>query len=155
MADYVDLGGECQAIVRFVRGILLQVGCPGEAKAVVVWTDPNIENGTKVLEAPHGTFTLHGRRKTVDGKLWYISLADRDPVSVGSRFTPDDMGMNNFEACLRFAHAGVTKYYGGGAGVYDSHEEVIHAFHALVWHSFDYEGSTLYYVIQEIVQRYR
>ncbi|MBS1824893.1 MAG: hypothetical protein JST93_06205 [Acidobacteria bacterium] len=155
MADYMDLGGECQAIVRFVRGILLQVGCPGKAEAVVVWADPNVESGTKALEAPHGTLTLHGRRKQVNGVNWYISLADRDPVSVGSKFTPDEMGMNNFEACLRFTHSGTTKYYGGGAGIYDSHDEVIHAFHALVWHSFDYEGSTLYYVIQEIVQRYR
>ncbi|MFN7935041.1 MAG: hypothetical protein U0R19_17055 [Bryobacteraceae bacterium] len=155
MADYLDLGGECQAIVRFVRGILLQVGCPGKAEAVVVWADPNVENGAKALEAPHGTLTLHGRRKQVNGVNWFISLADRDPVSVGTKFTPDDIGMNTFEACLRFTHAGVRKYYGGGAGVYDSHDEVIQAFYALVWHSLEYEGNTLYYVIQEIVQRYR
>jgi hypothetical protein len=156
MADNIDKSGECQAIVRFVRGLLMQVGCPGDAKTYLVWSDPTVSNGTKVLEAPYPKRTLHDRKKKVNGVTWYAALADRDPVAVGTTFTSDDMGMNTFEACLRFSHGGVTKYYGGGAGVYDSHEEVIHAFHALVWFSYEFDdvGNTLF-KIEEIVQRYR
>ena len=156
MADAVDKSGECQAIVRFVRGLLKQVGCPGVAKTYVVWSDPLVDNGKKVLEGEYPRTTLHNRRKTVKGVIWTAALADRDPVAVDTVFTPDDMGMNTFEACLRFSHGGTTKYYGGGAGVYDSYEEVIHAFSALVWFSWETDdvGNTLYR-IQEIVQRYR
>jgi hypothetical protein len=155
MAEFVDKSGECQAIVRFVRGLLKQVGCPGEAKTYVVWSDPNVDAGNTVLEAEYPRKTLHDRRKTVEGVVWTAALADRDPVAVGTVFTPDTMGMNTFEACLRFRHDGTTKYYGGGAGVYDTYEKVIHAFHALVWFSWEYDdvGNTNYR-IQEIVRRY-
>jgi hypothetical protein len=156
MAEFTDKSGECQAIVRFVRGLLKQVGCPGEAKTYVVWSDPNVNNGNTVLEAEYPKRTLHDRNKRVNGVVWSAALADRDPVAVDTVFTPDTMGMNTFEACLRFRHGGSTKYYGGGAGIYDSHEEVIHAFFALVWFSWETDavGNTNYR-IQEIVQRYR
>jgi hypothetical protein len=155
MADSVGKSGECQAIVRFVRGVLKQVGCPGEAKTYVVWTDPNVDGGRTVLEAEYPRRTLHDRNKTVGGVVWVAALADRDPVAVGTLFTPDTMGMNTFEACLRFRHDGTTKYYGGGAGVYDSYEKVIHAFHALVWFTWEIDGvGNTNYRIQEIVQRY-
>ena len=155
MADAVDKSGECQAIVRFVRGLLKQVGCPGEAKTYLVWADPNVNGGNTVLEAEYPRTTLHDRSKRVAGVEWLAALADRDPVAVDTVFTPDTMGMNNFEACLRFRHDGRTKYYGGGAGVYDTHEEVIHAFTALVWFSIepDAVGNTNYR-IREIVRRY-
>jgi hypothetical protein len=156
MAEFADKSGECQAIVRLVRGVLKQVGCPGEAKTYVVWSDPNVNNGNTVLEAEYPKRTLHDRDKTVNGVVWSAALADRDPIAVDTVFTPDTMGMNTFEACLRFAHGGSTKYYGGGAGIYDSYEEVIHAFFALVWFSWETDavGNTNYR-IQEIVQRYR
>jgi hypothetical protein len=156
MAEFTSKSGECQAIVRFVRGVLKQVGCPGSAKTYVVWSDPNVSNGQKVLEAEYPRRTLHDRNKKVNGVVWSAALADRDPVAVDTVFTPDTMGMNTFEACLRFEHGGTTKYYGGGAGIYDSHEEVIHAFYALVWFSWETDavGNTNYR-IQEIVQRYR
>lgn len=155
MADYLDISGECQAIVRFVRGVLHQVGCPGEAETMVVWADPDIERGARVLQRPGTPITLHRHKKQVNGIWWRPGLADRDPVSVGSKFTTDEMGINMYEACLRFTHGGETKYYGGGAGVYDSHDEVIGAFYALVWYSLDYQGNTMYFHIREIVRRYR
>ncbi|MBL8178403.1 MAG: hypothetical protein JNK48_27260 [Bryobacterales bacterium] len=155
MADYSDLSGECQAIVRFVRGVLHQVGCPGTAQPVVVWADPDIRNGRRVLVKEGTPITLHNHRKTVNGVTWYVSLADRDPVSVGTVFKYDDIGMNTYEACLRFTHGGVTKYYGGGADTFDSPEEVITAFFALVWYSIEYVGNVMHFKIQEIVRRYR
>ncbi|MCP5158334.1 MAG: hypothetical protein H6975_02780 [Gammaproteobacteria bacterium] len=155
MADYISSYGECQAIVRFVRGVIKQVGCPGEAKAVVVWTDPDVDSGKTVLEKDFPATTLHNKKKKVGAKTWYAALADSDPGVVGALLKPDAVGMNNFEACLKFTHNGVTKYYGGGAGVYDSKDEVIHAFHSLVWFSVEYDsaGNALYR-IEEIVERY-
>jgi hypothetical protein len=155
--DYLTYYAECQAIVRFVRGILKQVGCPGEAKPVVVWADPDVSGGATALEQElEKGGGLNGKRKKVGSKTWYAALADRDPVAVGRVFTPANMGMNNFEACLRFTHGGVTKYYGGGAGAFDSPQEVIKAFQALVWLSVEYDSSgNANYRIEEIVQRYR
>jgi hypothetical protein len=153
IADHLPQVAECQAIVRFVRAVIRQVGCPGQAKAVVVWSDPDVGGGATVLEADFGATTLHDRKKTVGGKSWYPALIDRDPVGPGSRFPT---GMNMYEACLKFEHGGVMKYYGGGAGIYDSKDEVIMAFHALVWMSYDVDaaGDTVY-VVEEIVRRYR
>jgi hypothetical protein len=67
------------------------------------------------------------------------------------------MGLNNFEACLRFEHGGVKRYYGGGAGVYDSPDEVLLAFQALAWVSFGHtaptgsEGAR----VEKVVKRWR
>ena len=156
MADFADQSGECQAIVRFVRGIIRQVGCPGDARTYIVWADPDVDNGKTVLEGEWGMPTLHLRKKMVDGLQWHAALADRDPIAVGTMFTPDEMGFNNFEACLRFSHGGITKYYGGGAGVYDTHEEVIHAFAALVWYSKHPDDvGNVDGRVEEIVWRYR
>ena len=49
---------------------------------------------------------------------------------------------NNFEACLRFEHAGVKRYYGGGAGTYESADEVLLAFYALCWVTFGHKAPT-------------
>lgn len=155
MADYMSSSGECQAIVRLVRGVIKQVGCPGEAKNVVIWADPDVDGGKTVLEKEFPATTLHDKKKTVGAKTWYPALADSDPGLVGTLFKSDAIGMNTYEACLKFTHNKVTKYYGGGAGVYDSKDEVIHAFQALVWYSVEYDsaGNGLYR-IEEVVQRY-
>lgn len=157
MADYVAETGECQAIVRFVRGVIKQVGCPGDAKVMMVWSDPNVNNGNTVIEQEMGA-GLASVEKMVSGKKWYAALAD-SPVSVGKTYSMDEkdadyVGMNNFEACLKFTHNGVSKYYGGGAGVYDTKEQVIHAFTALVWYSVKTTGGVSRYKIEQIVKRY-
>lgn len=157
MADFIPQTGECQAIVRFVRGVIKQVGCPGEAVTVVVWSDPNVDGGRKALESEWGKGGgLSGVKKVVDGETWYAALADRNPIRNGQTFRPKQIGLNNFEACLRFEHNGVKKYYGGGAGVYDSPQEVLSAFYALVWVTFDVNAAGNDIItIREIVRRYR
>jgi len=154
---YIEKYAECQAIVRYVRGVLKQVGCPGDATPVVVWADPDIDGGATALEKEIGQGGgLNGKKKKVGNEIWYAALADTDPEEVGKLFSPDVMGMNNFEACLKFTHGGVTKYYGGGAGAYDSPAEVIQAFFALVWTTAENDSSgNTNYRIQEIVHRYR
>src|SRR5205807_2197114 len=117
MADHMSATGECQAIVRFVRNVIKQVGCPGKTDAVVVWADPDKHEGREVLEAPLGAGGLNGRKKSVNGQTWYAALSDT-PVTEGYRFHEGRVGLNNFEACLRFTHKKKTKYYGGGAGAF-------------------------------------
>lgn len=153
MADYMEKSGECQAIVRFVQGIIHQIGCPGTAEFVVVWADPDINKGRKALEGLGG---LAGRSKMGrNGKVWYASLAAGDPEAVGKVFTPDELELNNFEACLKFTHGDVMKYYAGGAGTFDSKEEVINVFTALVWWSAEFDPSgNVKYRVEEIVHYY-
>jgi len=157
IADYITDYAECQAIVRFVRGVIKQVGCPGQAETIVIWADPDVQGGAKALEHDWETGGgLNGKTKVVGHNVWYAALLDRDPVAVGHVFSNDEMGFNNFEACLKFTADGVTKNYGGGAGVYDSAQQVIRAFFALAWISPVYDSSgNVKYRIEKIVRRYR
>jgi len=157
MADHMSATGECQAIVRFVRGLLRQVNCPGDAKTVVVWADPEVEDGKKALEREHGKGGgLRGSRKRQDdGTWWYGCLVDKDPIKEGQVFKSGEIGLNNFEACLRFDHGGKVKYYGGGAGVFDKAEDVLNAFYALCWVSMDTgEDGNDIVTIRKIVRRF-
>ncbi|WP_394849796.1 hypothetical protein LZC95_20355 [Pendulispora brunnea] len=159
LADHIGEGAECQAICRFVRALLYQVGCPGKFEIVVVYADPGKENGTKALEddwtddAPAG---LESKWKRVDGDVWYAVLVD-NPVEVGKVYDYGEVGPNNFEACLKVTAPGPsgkkeTKYYGGGAGTYDDKDSVLRrCFWGLCWITRE-RGK---YRVQQIVTRYK
>jgi len=161
MADYVEETGECQAIVRLVRAILRQLGVPGEARALVVWADPEVEQGKKAISAFWDDDPGAGlsRVKNVNGKRWVAALSD-GPVEVGKEYPASHSmmpggktspGMNRYEACLEFTHEGVTRQYGGGAGVFTKREDVLRAFWGLVWVSgLPNEG----FRVEEIVTTY-
>lgn len=157
ICDYINKYAECQAIVRWGRGIIKQIGCPGEAKAVVIWADPDRNHGGEVLEAPLGTPTLHNHAtKKIRGHDCHVALAAADSVSVGTEFDTDASVMNMYEACLKFTYAGKTKYYGGGAGVYNNKEEVIKGFKALVWYRAIVRPSGVVKLrVEEVVHVYR
>ena len=135
-ADYFTEEAECQAIIRFMRAVMMQVGCPGTMSIMVVWADPS--NNAKVMEGDWdaGAGGLAGITKVVNGKTWSATLVDKDPVKAGQLFDLGAIGLNNFEACLKLTAGGKTVYYGGGAGDYDTKEDVITAFEALCWVSF-------------------
>ena len=66
------------------------------------------------------------------------------------------MGLNRYEACLRFNQGGTTKFYGGGAGAYSSQDEVLTAFYALVWVTIVRDSSgNKQAKVQEVVRRWR
>jgi hypothetical protein len=97
--------------------------------------------------------------RVVGGKVQRAALVD-GPVAVGKKFArshshmPDGSispGLNRYEACLLFDAEGETKYYGGGAGVFASKDEVIRAFWGLVWCEFQPDGG---YIVREIVKKY-
>lgn len=158
MADYASEYGECQAIVRIVRGCLRQLGVPGEAKIYVVWSEPPAGAAQEAdWEVNRGAGL--DTTKVVGGKTWGAALVD-GPVVQGKEYPPSHQpmpgggvspGLNRYEACLRFTADGVTKYYGGGAGVFASKDEVIKAFWGLIWVSWTSSGG---YKVEEIVKRY-
>jgi hypothetical protein len=160
MSDYVDESGECQAIVRLVRGVLRQLGVPGEARVVVVWGDPEVDGGKKALSAYLDENPNAGldRTKIVNGRTWLATLVD-GPVEAGKLYPPSHTpqrggpspGFNRYEACLEFTHGGETRDYGGGAGEFASRDEVLHAFWGLVWVS---EGPRHGFRVEEIVAKY-
>ncbi|MCK6586915.1 MAG: hypothetical protein L6Q76_04950 [Polyangiaceae bacterium] len=137
IADWMKYYAECQAIVRFVLAVIKQVGCSGDAELVTVWAEPHVDGGKTAIEKVNGS-GLRNYSKTEGEETWYAALVDKKPVlkHIYQRIDnnkPNYIGLNSFEACLRLSHAGVTKYYGGGAGTYDSADEVLKAFHALCW----------------------
>lgn len=163
LADWLQYLAECQAICRFVSAVIKQIGCPGAAEVIVVWADPDVDDGKTALEASweSGGGLANKPTRLIRGDPCNATLVDRH-VEEGVEFPIDKesdanyVGCNNFEACLRFEHGGVKKYYGGGAGVYKSAQEVLTAFHALVWISVraNMQGQRFARVAQ-IVKRWR
>ena len=162
MSDYVEESAECQAIVRLVRGVLRQVGIPGEARTLLVWSDPEIDGGKKAVSAywDEGGSPGLSRAKVVRGQVWTAALVDA-AVKEGKEYpashttlangTPSP-GLNRFEACLEFAYGGVRRLYGGGAGTYPNEQSVLEAFWGLLWVSaLPHEG----FRVEQIVTRYR
>lgn len=165
LIDFVSDQAQCQAIVRFVRAAAKQVGCPGDAKIMLVYATPLVNDGKDVVEdvfeavnGENGFGGLNGNpsdpdpakqshpAKTVNGKPCEAWLFDRGGAVVGKVFEPNGlgpnpppMGPNNYEACLKFTANSITKYYGGGMpnASFDTKELVLSgAFPHLVWVSF-------------------
>jgi hypothetical protein len=159
LSEHISAGAECQAIVRFVRGVIHQVGCPGKAEAVVVHANPF--NGNAIENAfGHAGMSSHGWFSH-NGKPVFATLVDQ-VVEEGRSYPPSHTpipggggspGFNNYEACLKFTH-GTTRYYAGGVGIFNSKEEVIRVFTALVWASPAPSIPGGYY-IDKVVRRYR
>ena len=142
MSDYVGESGECQAIVRLVRGVLRQLGVPGEAHALLVWGDPEVDGGRTAVSAYADDDPGAGldRTRLANGRRWLATLVDA-PVEAGKVYPPSHTlqrgrpspGFNRYEACLGFTYGDKTLDYGGGAGVFRTREEVLHSFWGLVW----------------------
>jgi hypothetical protein len=176
IADFIAKSAECQAIVRFVRAVIKQVGCPGLTQIMCVFTDPSVNNGKTVLEndqehAPAGGPGLHHTaHKMINRRDCKASLVDEYPGDApgkvfdsASRGRLPGIGSNAFEACLKFSHGGVTKYYPGGeaehgvAPALDTKEEIITSFFALVWLSDAPGGqpNEKLVKVEQIVKRYK
>jgi hypothetical protein len=163
MVENVEESGECQAIVRLVRGMLAQLGVPGEARMLVVWADPTYGGGSHPLVADWEEDPRAGlsRTRKVGGKELVAALVD-SPVEEGKVYPPSHTrtadgraspGLNRYEACLEFTHGGRTRYYCGGAGITASRRDILRVFWGLVWVEFlgDDEG----FRVEKIVRRYR
>ncbi|WP_394829017.1 hypothetical protein [Pendulispora albinea] len=157
LAQFLDKKAECQAIVRFVRAVMLQVGSHGTFEAVIVYSKPFEGKGDKAFEGP---LPLSGggltdETKMVDGEEWHAMLIDR-PVQVGKTYTNAQAGANNYEACLKVTadlHGqSKTLYYGGGTtAAFETADDVLRqCFWGLCWVHFGIIGFT----VKAIVKKY-
>jgi hypothetical protein len=161
MSDYVEESGECQAIVRLVRGILRQLGVPGVTQVMVTWADPDVGGGATPIHAdleenPSAGLTKAGK---INGKRVLAALID-GPVEEGQTYPASHTpmgggkvspGLNRYEACLKFTAEGKTRYYCGGAGVVDSEEKILALFWGLVWFTPLPDNG---YRVEKIVKKY-
>jgi hypothetical protein len=172
-ADHIPAQAECQAIVRFVRGVIKQIGCPGTAQIMTVYVDPTVNNGNTALEddyehPPKGNCGLHHvASQTINNQTCLCLLLDTDPGSVGKVWDGNERGRmpgleaNFYEACMRFTSpAGTVRYYPGGTagGFYPTKEAVIAVpmFAALVWMSQPAGGKTGEWLlkVEKVVKRW-
>ncbi|WP_437854450.1 hypothetical protein [Sorangium sp. So ce363] len=180
IVDFRAQRAECQAIVRYVRGMLLQIGCPGEAHMAVVYAHADVDQGKTALEDSllppdpdaskyrfmAGRMRVAGglnrnqmRSHLIDGApvVQLLALADRE-VAVGELIPPGSV-FNSYEACLKFTHGGTTRYLGGGvpAGNFKEPADVIKVFYGLVWLSQirSPETGAIMNRVDEIVCTYR
>jgi hypothetical protein len=137
--DQVWYGAQCQAIVRFIRGVLHQVGCPGLAELKYVTVDATKSfYDTVIADSGHA---IQGPDKTKQ-----YGLVDR-PVEVGKIYKdtdPDVVGFNNYEAYLRFTYpeAGPQKkayWFGGGVGKLADGRDPLSVFSGLAEVEFIYD----------------
>jgi len=130
LAEYQTYGGECQAIVRLIQAILNQVGSPGKAGERYVNA-----NAGKPYEA---IFRNYGTECTGPNvKRKYILAAH--PVKVGHLYTQDEVGVNNYEAYLKFTDEnGEIGWFGGGVGKLPRDQHPITVFYALVEYEDEY-----------------
>lgn len=141
-----SVGGDCQTIVRYTQNVIKMVGCPGLAEAIVVWA--------KVPTPATGQENAFPRPNVSDPPQWHNDF--RPPVPARARWmaalVDGGGGLNRYEACLRFTHGGVTKYYPGGVrAIMDNANQVIQVFSRLSW--IDMNASPL--AERDVIHRYR
>jgi len=108
LAEFVQYGGECQAIVRLTRAMAHQVGLPGKIEVKYVSSQPSNPYATRILDDPS---------IDPDGPYagYLYALVD-GPVQVGHEYGGfDGVGFNRYEAFLKYTDGTVT-WFGGGIG---------------------------------------
>ncbi len=122
LADNIEKGAQCIDIVRFVQGVLRQVGLPGTATAVLIFALPASPLVPEEKLFPHGG--LHTVPNHPAHPDWFAGLIDANGCS------------NAFEAALRFDHGGVRRYYPGGVSMnrtYLTPQDVLYIFQCFAW----------------------
>ena len=108
LAQNESYGGECQAIVRLIRGVIKQVGVPGKAETMYVNADASAPMTPVIRD--------YGSRPTGPDPKKSYALVDREVV-VGNVYGQEDVGWNNYEAYLKFTDdTGQETWFGGGVG---------------------------------------
>ncbi len=110
LADLERFRGECQAIIFFIRGVVMQVGLPGTIEVKYVTADCNRPGEAIICDshcAPRG-----------EGEGEY-ALVDRPVVANRLYGTYDSrVGFNKFEAYMRYRYTrngqNRQSWYGGG-----------------------------------------
>lgn len=178
ISEFMDQKAECQAIVRWVRGMLLQIGCPGTSELVVVFAHPDVDKGATALEdsiyppdpdarkykmfdrmrvngglnrnSSRSVVTRSGALEQQSVALSDIGVKEGDSIAMG-------LHLNSYEGCLKFTFGNKTRYYGGGVpgATLKSAQEVLNLFQALVWTRVEIgvDGNPVRRIV-EVVQTY-
>lgn len=139
-------GLECQAIIRFIKAVIDIVGYPGKAEIVHVSADPHSPYKA-ITNKNLSAWTVEDEKYFIFGdqiKSFY-ALADSKikkylkpgqkikDMPLSKFYKGPALSLNNFEATLKVTENNKTLFYGGGAGIYQSEEEVLNkCFHSLV-----------------------
>jgi hypothetical protein len=136
MADFdFEWGAECQAICRFIRGVMRQLGAESTLEFRTYCAD--FGEPEKVLN--QGTPTgpkKHRKHKNVRYSM--VDSADFrhgetiwHPIDEGEQMK---VGFNNFEAYLKVTppDGGRPRLFGGGVGLIDEQSSPLHVFKAIV-----------------------
>ncbi len=123
LASLREYGGECQAIVRLVRGILHQLGfSDGEISSQYVGADFRNPSYAIVSSMPRDV-SCRGPRPDCS----YALLSQR--IGGPGRYKMDKLARNNYEAYLRYRYEdGGHRYqawYGGGIGLVGRWQEEV------------------------------
>jgi hypothetical protein len=173
LIQYFAKSAECQAQVRLERAILRQLGYTAEIKLMLVYALPGAPTTAKEDDwdaVEQGGLNDDNAGRVKGGLREYAFLGDAPPVA-GKKYQQHDKdapGLNHFEACLRLVARGVTRYYGGGGGVYATIDDVINGrrnsdgsgwsiepcFDSLIWIEADNDGEDSPFTVVEIVKRY-
>lgn len=159
IAENPDLYGECQALVRFVIGVLRQLGVPGKAATVLVYADEEDNSTAKTEHFEYGKAGGLGKSKYIreislpDGTSYVQQLMLLPQMDFPILEITKDVVPNAYEACLLFSYDGETRYYPGGVDGkhFRSSQEVLEAaFKSLVWVAGFDEG----FMVFEVVAHY-
>ncbi len=135
LAEHSKWGGECQAIVRLIRGILKQVGCPGDTQPKFVNCDARKPKTAIIRDI--------GTRCTGPDPNRGYALVDT-PVKVGELYdNTSGIGWNNYEAYMLFTHEGESTWFGGGMGrIPKGADPLLTAFYGLAEYEIVMVGSS-------------
>lgn len=134
LAQYQEYGGECQAIVRLIRGHLTQTGAPGKAEPKYVNADASAPYTARILD--------YGTRCPGPNASRRYALSD-SPIEEGKAYDDTSgIGWNNYEAYLKFEHAGKIGWLGGGVGRLPSTQNPLNVFFGLAEIEIVWENGT-------------
>jgi hypothetical protein len=125
------IGADCQTIVRYTESVIRMVGCPGRGEFIVVWA--KVPAPAVGVENPAYTPNVYNPKQR------YNSFRPRNPAKAKwvAVLVDHSGGQNKYEACLKFEHGGVKKYYAGGVGRLDNVNQVIKVFKTMSWRHDD------------------
>ncbi len=144
LAQWNEYGGECQAMVRCIRGVLTQVGCPGDA--AVKYVNASADKPYTAQIRSNGT-RCNGPKES---QGYRYALVD-SRVDKG-KFYDDNSGVgwNNYEAYMRFDHDGKFGWFGGGIGKLPSTQNPLNVFYGLAEFKSKYKNGSYQREVTEL-----
>ena len=100
IADFIKPSAECQAIVRFVRNVINQLGVPGTAETLYVFAKPESPNDAQESDQRNG----YKKHALVDRPITDSDVGKVFPPSHTRTDSGISMGFNQYEACMRFSY---------------------------------------------------